>query len=362
MNVDSTVTVDHLTVFSSTLEGMGSLTVNTAMECQNATLAVGGGITVEGEFTVDPVPDIPVYNTTTLSCPMTINAINGSGTIHSNAILQFGAAVSLENNGVFDLIGGSQLVLLSTSGATFINNSLFRAAGGLARVSGGSSVFSNAPSGQVAALTDATLQFQGTLADSGVFAAYANGLIILDTARTAFHDGARFSGDGMTLLDGGSHTLDGTVVIDGHLLMGSNSIPDLTLNGTLEVDQNGNFEWLSGGLTGVGTNVTGTILIDTNGVMQINNLGGLTLQNVVLKNNGFINWVDSGVLSMGYGAQIINAGFFIAFADGELQPLTGGSPGYGVASFQNTAGIFDNDVVAANPDELRMRHGKLLAV
>src|ERR1017187_1288894 len=45
VNVDSSVTVDNLTVITSVLQGGGSLTVNTAMECQNAALSPGGGIT-----------------------------------------------------------------------------------------------------------------------------------------------------------------------------------------------------------------------------------------------------------------------------------------------------------------------------
>ncbi|MGA2555263.1 MAG: hypothetical protein ABSG04_03220 [Verrucomicrobiota bacterium] len=344
VNLAATATVDNLTVLSSTLEGAGSLTVNTAMECLNAALAVGGGITVEGTFTVDPVPNIPVYNTTTLSCPMTLN---GPSTIASNGVLAFGAAVTLTNNGPFQLDGGSQLNLYGYTGAAFINNHSFDVYDGQAIVTTGSAVFSNAPSGTVAVGTGATLELQGTLADSGTFFANTNAAIIV-TAWTAFHDQAVFYGAGTTQLAGGRDTLDGTVIVDGNLLMGSNSLPDLTLNGTLEVDENGNFEWFGGGLTGVDTNVTGTILIDTNGVMKINNLNGVTLQNVVVTNNGFINWVDSGVLFMGYNAQIINAGFFIAFGDGELAPLAGGSPGYGVASFQNTFGTFEKQLGATN--------------
>jgi hypothetical protein len=340
----SPATVNNLTVISSILQGGGSLTVKGDMECQYATLSPGAGITVEGSFEVDPVPQIPVYRATTLSCPMTLN---GPSTVSSNGVLQFGAEVALINNGTFRLEGGSQLVLYGYTGATFINNNSFDAPDGLAIVTTGSAVFSNAPSGTVDVYAGATLEFQGTLADSGTFFANTNGAII-DTAWTAFHDQAVFYGAGTTELEGGHDTLDGTVVVDGNLLIGSNSVPDLTLNGTLEVDQNGNFEWSGGGLTGVETNVTGTILIDTNGVMEINNLNGLTLQNVVVTNDGFINWVDSGALFMGYNAQIINAGFFIAFADGTLAPLPDGAPGYGVASFHNTEGIFEKQLGSTN--------------
>ena len=345
VNVDSSVTVDSLTVITSTLLGNGSLTVNSAMECQNAVLSAGGGITVGGRLTVDPVPNIPSYRTTTLSCPLTMN---GLATVNSNGILQFGAAVSLINNGTFILDGGSQMVLLNGPGSSFVNKSAFFCLGGLATVSGSSSVFSNAPSGTVTAGNGATLQFQGMLAESGTFQPSANGLII-DTATTAFHNGAVLAGQGTTLLaTGGNHTLDGTVTVSGNFQMGTNGIPVITLNGTLEVLAGGNFELLGGGLVGVGTNVTGTIAIDDNGVMEINNLNGVTLKNVIVTNNGFINWVDSGVLFMGYDAQIINDGFFIAFGDGQLAPLTSGTPGYGVASFNNAGGIFEKQLGSTN--------------
>jgi hypothetical protein len=344
VNVDSSVTVDNLTVITSVLQGGGSLTVNTAMECQNAALSPGGGITMGGTLTVDPVPNIPAFRTTTLSCPLTMNGLT---MINSNGILQFGAAVSLINNGTFILEAGSQLSLSSGSGSSFINKSSFFCLGGLATVTSGSSVFSNAPSGNVTAGSGATLQLQGTVAESGTFQPSVNGIII-DTANTAFHGGATLGGQGLTLLAGGSHTLDGTVTVSGSLQMGTNGIPVITLNGTLEVVQNGNFALLGGGLVGVGTNLTGTILIDTNGVMQINNLNGLTLKNVVVTNNGSINWLDSGVLFMGYNAQINNGGIFNVFGDGSLVPLANGSPGYGVATFNNGDGTFQKQQGSTN--------------
>jgi hypothetical protein len=341
VNVDSAVTVESVTVISSILQGGGSLSVSGDMECLYAQLMPGGGITVEGGLFVEPVPDIPDYRTTTLSCPMTLD---GTSIIYSNAVLQFGAAVALINNATLNLQGGAQLVLLADPGSTFINNGgLDAVLGGTAIVSTSDSLFSNGPTGSVIVSSGTTLEIQGTLADSGIFNVDSNALII-DSANTAFHDQASFDGAGTMLLEGGDSTLDGTVTIHGNFLMGSNSVPVITMNGTLEVGSDGTFEWLGGGLTGVETNVTGTILIDTNGVMEINNLNGLTLKNVVVTNNGFINWVDSGVLFMGYNAQIVNAGFFIAFADGQLQPLSDGSPGFNVASVQNIEGTFEKQL------------------
>jgi hypothetical protein len=345
VDVNSAVTVDNVTVISSILQGGGSLKVSGDMECLYAELMPGGGITVEGGLFVEPVPDIPDYRTTTLSSPMTLD---GTSIIYSNAVLQFGAAVALINNATLNLQGGAQLVLLADPGSTFINNGgLDAVLGGTAMVSTSDSLFSNGPTGSVIVTSGTTLEIQGTLADSGIFNVDTNAFII-DSANTAFHDQASFDGAGTTLLEGGDSTLDGTVTIHGNVLMGSNSVPVITMNGTLEVGSDGTFEWLGGGLTGVETNVTGTILIDTNGVMEINNLNGLTLKNVVVTNNGFINWVDSGVLFMGYNAQIVNDGFFIAFADGQLQPLSDGTAGYDVAWVQNIEGTFEKQLGSAS--------------
>ena len=330
VKVNSPVTVDSLTVITSILQGTGSLTVNTAMECQNAVLSPGGGIDVEGDFTVDPVPNIPAYNTTTLSCPMTID---GSGTITSNAVLEFGAAVSLENDGVFDVLAGSQLILLSGSGSSFINNRLFRASDGLARVSGGLSVFTNTPHGTVLAANDATLQIQGTLDDSGNFQTIGDGIIIV-TAKTALHGDAAFFGTGTTSLLG-TTTLDGSPVVSGNLQLGTNGVPVMTLNGTLNVDEGGVFTWYGGTLTGQDTNLTGEVFISQGGTMQINNLNGLTLRNTRIENFGNVAWYDSGSLFIGYAAAIDNLGSFYIFGDGSLVPLSSGSPGYGVAFFEN---------------------------
>jgi hypothetical protein len=335
--------IDSVTIIASVLQGGGSLQVNTSMECQDAQLSPGS-IIVNGTFEVDPVPQIPVYRTTTVSCPMTLN---GSSVVSSNATLEIGNGFSVINNRDLTLDDGSDLIVDSDAGGSFVNNALLSVPGGLAIVSTGSAVFSNAPSGVVTVSGGARLNLEGTFDDSGALDPLDHGLIVI-TADTAFHNEAAFVGDGMTVLAGGKHTLDGTVLDSGSLQMGTNSVPVLTLDGTLEVAPEGNFEWLGGTLTGVETNVTGAISIDTNAVMDINNLNGLTLRNVIVTNNGFINWMDSGTLFMGYNAQIINNAFFIAFADGGLQPLAGGTSGYGIAFFDNTQGIFEKQIGSTN--------------
>ena len=327
VNVVSTVTVDNLTVFSSTLKGVGGLTVNTAMECQNAQLAVGGGITIAGALTVDPVPNTFNFGTTTLSCPMTIN---GSGTINSNAILQFGTAVSLINNGTFYLDDGAQLSLYGISGASFVNNSLFYGAN--ATCNTGSSVFSNAYSGQVVVNVGANLKFQGKLANSGSFFQYGNGQITI-TAAMINYDGADFNGSGTTILLGQT-TVNGTATTESSLQIGNT----VTINGTLDVRQ-GNLVWQQGTLQAPDTNSPGTVQIDSGANMLLNQVGSMSLQNIVLTNNGTVDCTNLGTVFFGYYARIDNRNKFYFDGDGEIASLTSGSPGYGFASFNNYKGL-----------------------
>jgi hypothetical protein len=299
------------------------------MEVQNALLGPAGGITITsgGMLNVDPVPDIPVYNTTTLSCPMTMN---GAANVSSNAVFSVSAGITCINNNMFTLKDGSQLVLASSQ-AWFVNNSLFT--GGNAICSTGSSIFSNAPSAFISGTSGGTLQMEGTLANSGYLEA-VGGSVISISAAAACHDGSSFHGPGSILLTG-NDTLDGRVTVNGQNVQFLGSA--LTLNGTLEIAAGGNFNWVGGTLTGVGTNVTGTILLDDSGTMLINELATMTLRNCVLTNAayGTLTWSNAGTVFMGYNAQIANSGKFLIAGDGTLAPLPSGPPGYGAAAVYN---------------------------
>jgi len=327
--MDKTVTVANLTAIGVNLMGTGSLTVNGTLEAQYATFGPAGGITIAstGALNVDPVPNIPVYNTTTLACPMTLN---GTANVTSNGIFSLNAGITCINNHLFTLEDGSQLVLAS-SGAAFVNNSLFY--GGNALCSSGSSLFSNAPSSFVSINPNATFQFQGTLANSGYLEA-RSGSVLTINATTALHGGGALTGVGSILLTG-NDTLDGTVMVSGQNVQFSGFA--LTLNGTLEIESSGIFNWVSGSLTGVGTNVTGTILVDASGNMRMNELGSMTLRNCLLTNaaDGTLTWSNTGVVFMGYNAHIANNGNFLIVGDGELSPLPNGTPGYGSAAVYN---------------------------
>jgi hypothetical protein len=154
------------------------------------------------------------------------------------------------------------------------------------------------------------------------------------------HYGASFIGSGTSILLSGNNTLDGTVTVQGNLQLGSDiSTPVLTLNGTLEVLVNGHFNWLGGTLSGVGTNVTGTIFVESDefdpGRMLMDGLNTLTLKNCEVVNNGFLSWSNNGTVFMGYGAAILNYSYFNIFGDGALSPLASGTAGYGSADLYN---------------------------
>jgi hypothetical protein len=330
--VDSSVTVDALTNISSTLQGIGVLTVNNAMDSVNSTLSVGLGIDVEGTFTVDPVPGIPTLNTTTVTTSLELKDTS----VTSTAVLEMSPGSAIVSRGTFTLQNNTQLNVQS-SGAQFLNVGTFQVTNGLAVVETSSSVFNN-NGGTVLAANGGVLQFFGTLKTSGTFSTDTNSLIT-DSAATDFQDGAVITGDGITTLEGGNHTLEGTVTVSGEFQMGTNTLPILTLTGTLSVVENGTFTWLGGSLNGQGTNVTGMILVGTDGIMVINNLGGLTLRNTILTNNGTISWIDSGELSVGFNAQIQNAASFFATGDGSIEPIPSGPPGANIAVFDNS-GVF----------------------
>jgi hypothetical protein len=343
VKVDQSVTVANLTVITSILQGGGSLAVSGNMEAQNASLGCAGGITITGTGTlnVDPVAGIPVYNTTTLACPLTMN---GTATVSSNGVLQINGGITAINNHNFILADGAQLSLAS-SGAWFINNSSF--VGGNAICSTGSSIFSNAPSGYITASGGSELKFHGTLADNGSFSPAPNGVIYVDSA-TALHAGAQFTGAGVTELVG-AITLDGQVSSGGNLQLGdpASSLPVLTMNGLLEVSSGGGLTWLGGTLQGVGTSVTGTIQIDNGGTMLLNQYNYMAIRNIIVTNSGTINCTNQGTVYIGYNAEIDNAGSFNLWNDGDLSPFVSGTAGYNLATFNNY-GTLEKQLGATN--------------
>ena len=97
----------------------------------------------------------------------------------------------------------------------------------------------------------------------------------------------------------------------------------------------GYFYWLGGSLTGVGTNVTGAVLVDGYGNMVMNGVNTLTLRNCAITNYGVLTWTNTATLFMGYNALIDNQSQFRIAGDATLSPLSSGGPGYGVATINN---------------------------
>jgi hypothetical protein len=335
VQVNSAITVDTVSLGNgSTLTSGGSLTINRSFLCLAGNLQVAGGITVNGSMSIEPAtPTVPISTVFTL---LTING-GGSCTVSANAALWFGSNAQLINNGTLTVADtGSVVVPSGSSGVLIVNNGGGHFIGGNARCSTSSSVFSNAPSGTVQINGGATFEFDGIFANSGTVNVGGGGTANI-FATAALHGGGSFTGAGLAVLTG-QNTLDGTVTVSGNLQMNTSA---LTLNGTLEVQGGGNFNWLGGTLTGAGTNVTGTVQVDSSGTMLINNVNsGLTLRNCCVTNNGTLNWTNGGTLFMGYNAQIVNQFNFYVYGDGTLQPLGSGSPGYASASVVNTSRFY----------------------
>jgi len=320
ININAPVTVANFSAIRTILRGGASLTVSDTLETQGSDLGPSGGITTTGSGTF--IVDAGIA--TTLSSSLTIN---GSATIQSGGNLIIASKSTVINNRYFTLADGATLTLM-TPNALFVNNSSFTAGNSICYAN--SSLFSNAPSGYVYASANKTLQLQGNIANSGEFQPQTGALINVSTG-AALHDKSSFTGPGTNLLSG-VNTLDGQVRVPGNLQFNGNTI---ILNGTLEVAANASFVWLAGTLSGIDTNVTGSILVDAGGYMELNSQNGLNLRNMVLTNGGTTAWTYSGTVFMGFDARIDNNAIFNINGDGTIAPLPNGTGDFNKASFNN---------------------------
>ena len=335
VNVDvGAVTLANLTMVGSTLTTTGPLTVNGTFESQHNNLNGGGSLVVNGSMNMDLVTFVD--NATTALIPVTING-SATATVGANVVMHVGNGVTVVNNGAFTLASTAALSLDNSGANTFINKGYF--SGGNSTVTtSGSSVFSNAPSGSIGTTSGTNkLQFSGILANSGAFVPAGT---IYVAAETALHNGTQFGGSGLTEVVG-TTTLDGQVTVPGSLQLGDPGAPlaGLTLNGVLEVTGGGSLTWLGGTIQGVGTNLTGTIQVDNGATLNIYQLTYMSLQNIVVTNSGLFNISnpnEGGTIFLGYNARIDNSRFFNFLSDGDFETLTSGTPGYNVATFNNS--------------------------
>ncbi len=341
VTLDQPITVAGLTLAGATVMVGGALTVTGPLELEAATLSGGALITANGSVSIDPLPNTPGV-LTTLGCPL---IINGSAVINSGAALTYSAPVAIQNNGTFTLADNANLDFGNNIAGQFVNNATLLSHNAVMQGGAPGALFTNAPSGKVSVLSGTLqiLQAGPAVSNSGSFGATSNAILQIGSA-AAFHDGAMFTGAGVTLLYGLSDTADGTVTVQGNLQLGGDpGAANLTELGTLVVQQGATLNWLGSAIQGNLSNIVG--LISMNGTMFINAGNPLYLLGAVITNRGSIYWTNGNNLNLGYGAGIVNGGSFFIQSGAAIEPLSSGGPGYGTAFFQNNfSGILSVDV------------------
>jgi hypothetical protein len=330
---------------TSTINTSNQLTVTGPFESQYVTFQGVSPVFINGQMTVDILNFID--NATTFNCPVTVN---GSVAVNSNALVALQSSITFLNNGTFVLTNTANLNYANTS-ATFINKGIF--AGATASVSTGTALFTNASGGSIIVSSGSSLQFQGTLASDGNFQPAANGFLYI-TSTTTLYDGALFTGTGVTGMVG-NITNTGSALVTGNLQLGNltNGMgANLTVSGLFEVSGGGGVTWYGGSLQGVGTNITGTIQIDSGANLVINQQNSMTIRNLVLANNGTVTCTNIGNVSVGYNAQINNNGKFYLAGDGEFETINSGPAGASLATFNNASGTLEKTQGATNSDSV----------
>jgi len=330
VTLDQPVTISGLTLAGANLRVANNLAVSGAFKLQAATLAGAGTITANGSVSIDPLPGTPGV-LTYLGCPL---VVNGQAVINPNATLTYTAQVAIQNNGTFTLANNATLDFGNNVAGQFINTSMFAASNSIVAGGNAAALFTNAPGGTVSALSGVLQIGAGpAVASSGAFNAGSNCVIKL-TANAAFHDGATFTGPGTTLLDSMANTADGTITTLGNLQLGDGFVSaNLTELGTLNIAAGANFNWLGSTIQGNNSNIVGRILVS--GSMTLGGEIPLYLLSTIINNNGTVNWTNDWILTMGYGASIVNGSRFYASGSTTMTPLTSGEAGHNVASFQN---------------------------
>jgi hypothetical protein len=320
VELDATLSLAGLNIASTTVTGTGALTVTGPSTFSFTTFNIAS-LTINGPTDIVPGPGADVE--TAISCP-TVNS--STVVVHTGAQFIVNSGANVINNGSwgFDsqsslaLPGGSNTVsFLNKSTLSFTNASLYT----VSTYAG--SVLSNASGGTIFSVL--TNVMNGAVASAGTIQTVSNSVFeIADDARLALFSGANITGPGVTFVNANS-TVNGTATVTGGFQLftdGANTAQGLTINGMLEIAQGGRLYWYAGNLSGVGTNVTGAVQVDQQGILYIiNDANGMSLQNVILTNNGSVSWTNSGGLSLGNNAVIANQLNFYINGDGLLRQL-----------------------------------------
>jgi hypothetical protein len=334
VTLDSDLTLASLTVNSTILSGSGSIEVTNSSSFTYTDFKLTGGIVVKAQTDIYPAGGADVE---TLTEGPFLNLSNI--TVHGNAEFQVGSGVEVQNEGTWIFTPTATLALPQNTGAVAFNNtgSLFFTN---ASISSPGTILSNAAGATIFAAE--TNLFDGILASAGTIDSTTNSVFNIQGSSVYLYTGSVFTGAGNILINCGV-TVSGLAAIAGNvqfLTDGANSPTAITINGVLEISNGGVFNWYGGAFSGVGTNLTGTVAVDFGGMLNIiNDANGLGLNNVLVTNNGIVNWTNSGGLLMKNSALIANNAQFYILGDSLIEPNVGDtSP----VAFQNTGTVEKN--------------------
>jgi hypothetical protein len=330
VNIDSAAQVGQLALTNSILTGAGSLTIegNSSVTFSDFELS---SVVVNGNLDIYPLN--PEQNEISVSGSF---SNFDQVVVHGNAAFEIEPSALVVNAGFWFFNAGSSLALPNSgSNVTFIN--LSNLGLGSNSITGGASIFSNAPGGLIEVAENT--QFQGTLASAGEIDVASNAVFSVSSARVYLSTGASFDGAGATILPC-PVSVNGTVTIPGTLQYftdGANTANAMTINGKVEITAGGVLNWYGGVFSGVGTNVTGAVVVDQGGTLAVfNDDNGVSINNLILTNNGTVVWTNSGTWFLENSAQIVNQGYFNMEGDSSLSEDNGDtSP----VAFQNNGGI-----------------------
>src|ERR1035441_4047748 len=151
----------------------------------------------------------------------------------------------------------------------------------------------------------------------------------------------------------------------------------LTVNGTIQVNSQGQFNLnggalagtnvLTGTLTWSGGAMSGVMTIPSNSVLNIVAGGGDGFNGLVLTNYGTVNWTNTTLYSiLGHNAQIYNYGLWNAQSDNTFQGAYNGGPptlfdNFGTFRKSGNTGatILDGNVVFNNTGTVNVQSGTL---
>jgi hypothetical protein len=337
VTLNSALSLANVNISSAILNGAGALTVTAQGTLAYAQFNLSS-VTISAPTDIFPGPGADVE--TTIGCSF----INSSTiTVHGNAEFVVNSGVRAVNQGIWYFTPASTLSLPDQPGAvTFLNNgSLYLTNMTIDTAGGNGSILSNASGGLI--FSQQTNTVNGVIANGGTIQTATNSVfMVADDSTFYLFDGSTLTGPGVVFINCPAF-VTGKVLVTGGLqfLTDQNNSPTtLTINGLLEIGNNGLFNWYGGSLSGAGTNITGAVQVDLQGALYIlNDLNGMSLKNIVLMNNGFVYWTNNGTLYLANNARIVNQLTFYISGDSALSQLMGDTS---FVAFTNSSLVIKN--------------------